>query len=175
MQQKPGSRTRVGPRNLCGPESRSPWEGAILMEEGRPIVKLMSTLRWAVKKTAEPRSRCRLGFGLGWTKLACIRRGAQWRHLANTIEPSMCGGDAAYCQITLTAYYLWVEWRKHKKKCKREKKTNLWWQVRPLRWRWRYQTDLVDLCSPSLSNIYTSTVYSLRNLTCLAPGSCCWL
>jgi len=28
--------------------------------------------------------------------------GAYWRHLANTTEPSMCGGDAALCQITLT-------------------------------------------------------------------------
>jgi len=28
--------------------------------------------------------------------------GSQWRQLANTIEPSMCGGDAAFCQITLT-------------------------------------------------------------------------
>jgi len=28
--------------------------------------------------------------------------GARWRHLANTTEPSMCGGDAALCQITLT-------------------------------------------------------------------------
>jgi len=26
--------------------------------------------------------------------------GARWRHLANTTEPSMCGGDAALCQIT---------------------------------------------------------------------------
>ena len=28
-----------------------------------------------------------------------------WRHLANTTEPSMCGGDAALCQITLTTCY----------------------------------------------------------------------
>jgi len=28
--------------------------------------------------------------------------GADWRHLKNTTEPSMCGGDAALCQITLT-------------------------------------------------------------------------
>ena len=27
---------------------------------------------------------------------------AHWRHLANTTEPSMCGGDAALCKITLT-------------------------------------------------------------------------
>jgi len=29
-----------------------------------------------------------------------------WRHLVNTIEPSVCGGDVALCQITLiTCYY----------------------------------------------------------------------
>jgi len=28
--------------------------------------------------------------------------GAHWRHQENTIEPSVCGGDAALCQITLT-------------------------------------------------------------------------
>jgi len=28
--------------------------------------------------------------------------GAHWCHLANTTEPSMCGSDAALCQITLT-------------------------------------------------------------------------
>jgi len=31
--------------------------------------------------------------------------GAHWRHLLNTIKPSMCGGDAAFCQITLTTCY----------------------------------------------------------------------
>jgi len=30
---------------------------------------------------------------------------AHWRHLANTIELSVCGGNAALCQITLTACY----------------------------------------------------------------------
>jgi len=32
---------------------------------------------------------------------------AHWRNLANTTEPTMCGGDAALCQIILTTcYYL---------------------------------------------------------------------
>jgi len=26
---------------------------------------------------------------------------AHWRHLANPTEPSVCGGDAALCQITV--------------------------------------------------------------------------
>ena len=34
--------------------------------------------------------------------------GAHWRHLANTIEPSVCGGDAVLCQITLTTCSLCV-------------------------------------------------------------------
>ena len=31
--------------------------------------------------------------------------GAHWRHLKNTTKPSMCGGDAALCQITLTTCF----------------------------------------------------------------------
>jgi len=31
--------------------------------------------------------------------------GKHWRHLANTTEPSMCGGDEALYQITLTTCY----------------------------------------------------------------------
>jgi len=34
--------------------------------------------------------------------------GAHWRHLANTIEPSACGGDAVLCQITLTTCYFYT-------------------------------------------------------------------
>jgi len=30
--------------------------------------------------------------------------GVHWRHLANTTEPSVCSGDVALCQITLTTY-----------------------------------------------------------------------
>jgi len=30
---------------------------------------------------------------------------AHWRHLANTIEPCTCGGDAAQCQIASTTCY----------------------------------------------------------------------
>jgi len=32
--------------------------------------------------------------------------GAHWHHLANTSEPSICGSDAALCQITLTTCYI---------------------------------------------------------------------
>jgi len=35
--------------------------------------------------------------------------GAHWRKLAYTTELSMCGGDAACCQITLiTCYFMWL-------------------------------------------------------------------
>jgi len=37
----------------------------------------------------------------------CPYRKAHWRHLSNTIELSVCGRDAAVCQITLTTcWYL---------------------------------------------------------------------
>jgi len=39
------------------------------------------------------------------TTLAFYIWGAHWRHLANTTEPSMCGGDVALCKITLTTCY----------------------------------------------------------------------
>jgi len=50
------------------------------------------------------RRRCRLGFGLGWSNAQgsiLLGWGAHWHHLAITIEPFMCGGDAT----CLTAYY----------------------------------------------------------------------
>jgi len=31
---------------------------------------------------------------------------AHWRHLTNTTESSVCGGNVALCRITLTTYYL---------------------------------------------------------------------
>ena len=34
-----------------------------------------------------------------------LGRGAHWHNLANATEPSMCGGDAASCQITLLIYF----------------------------------------------------------------------
>jgi len=49
------------------------------------------------------RLRCRLGCGLGWAERN-TSRGAHWRNLANTIESSVCGSNAALCQITLTTW-----------------------------------------------------------------------
>ena len=53
-------------------------------------------------KTAEP---IEMSFGT-WTRVGpsehVLDGGAHWRNLANTTEPSMCCGDAALRQITLT-------------------------------------------------------------------------
>ena len=38
-------------------------------------------------------------------KEACVVWGAHWRNLTNTTEPSVCGGDVAFCQLTLTTCY----------------------------------------------------------------------
>jgi len=51
------------------------------------------------------RSRCSWDVDSGGLKEACIRWGAHWHHLANTTKPSMCGCDAALCQITLTTCF----------------------------------------------------------------------
>jgi len=58
-------------------------------------------------------SRCHLGFwdaDSGGGKEACIRWGAHWHHLANTIEPSMCGGDVVLRQITLITCLCYLMW-----------------------------------------------------------------
>ena len=43
-----------------------------------------------------------------WQPFLCFYIwGVHWRHMANTTEPSVCGGDAALCQITLTTCSHW--------------------------------------------------------------------
>jgi len=53
-------------------------------------------------ETAEP---IEMPFGV-WTRMRprkhVLNGVERWRHLTNTIQPSMCGGDAAFCQITLS-------------------------------------------------------------------------
>ena len=41
----------------------------------------------------------------GMHVLAFYMWGAHWRHVANTTVLSVCGGDAALCQSTLTTCY----------------------------------------------------------------------
>jgi len=47
-----------------------------------------------------------------WTRVGLRKQvldgGAHRRNLANTTEPSMYGGDAALCQITLTTWLIYV-------------------------------------------------------------------
>ena len=49
----------------------------------------------------------------GWPKKACVRWGAHWRHLANKVELSVCGDNAAFCQITLITCYVLDAGRHH--------------------------------------------------------------
>jgi len=49
-------------------------------------------------------STCRLGCELRWVEGSMCYLGTCWRHLANTIEPSVCG-DATLWQITLTTCF----------------------------------------------------------------------
>jgi len=80
--------------------------------KGRPLESIGTSCH-KLCKTAQPMD---VLFGLwtlvGWRKHKfnricqvapmCLHGRAHWRHLSNTIEPSVCGGDAALCQITLT-------------------------------------------------------------------------
>jgi len=68
-----------------------PWEGAILRGKGRPQLYGHSVVVCAKRLN---RSRCRLVFGLGW---------AQKHVLGWMLSSAVWGGDAASCQITLTA------------------------------------------------------------------------
>jgi len=45
----------------------------------------------------------------------CPHGRAQWRHLVNTIEPSVCGVDAILCQINSTTCYSLAN--RHKPAC----------------------------------------------------------
>jgi len=58
--------------------------------DGRcPDMSAVDILKATQQRTEPVRCECR------WS--------AYWRNLSNTIEPFVCGGDAAFCQIT--CYY----------------------------------------------------------------------
>ena len=74
----------------------------VALSVGLSVCLLVSLSVLSLAKVAEPMS-----FGL-WTWVGPrkhVRDGVHWRHLANTIEPSVCDCDAALCQITLTTCY----------------------------------------------------------------------
>jgi len=104
------------PRNLKLDGLQIPHEKGQFGGKGSPIVKYRDFLPWTVQKQLN-RSICHLRCGLGWaegsTSSIIFARWRQcahmvghiWRHLANTIQPSVCGSDAVLCQITLTTCY----------------------------------------------------------------------
>jgi len=61
--------------------------------EGRPIVKYvcreLCKIAWTDRDAVSD-------VDLGGFKEALLDGRAYWRHLANTIEPSICGGDASF-------------------------------------------------------------------------------
>jgi len=61
---------------------------------GRCEIQRLSAVSCAKKRLNW--SRCCLGFGLWWAQgRMYLGGGVHWRHLTNTIEPSICGGNAA--------------------------------------------------------------------------------
>ena len=89
-------------QELCtrwGPDPYT-WRGNLMAKRGRaghartcPAVTILGVTQRGVGPVW---CRCQLG---------CTRWGAHWHHLANTIDPPVCGGDAASCQITLTTCF----------------------------------------------------------------------
>jgi len=69
----------------------------------RPISLLVPKAENVATPLAEP---IEMPFGI-WTQVRTTNHvlggGAHRRHLANTTEPPVCGGDATCCQITLTS------------------------------------------------------------------------
>jgi len=92
----------MGPRNHAlngGPdphEKRQFYGG-----KGQPAVKYSNICRERCKNGWTNRDAV-WDLDPGGPEEAYISRGTHMHNLANTTEPSMCGGDAACCQNTLT-------------------------------------------------------------------------
>ena len=69
-----------------------------------PIVKYRDTAV-SCAKMAEPIEMTFLTAARVDPRKHVLGGGAHWRHLLNTIKSSMYGGDAVFCQITLTTCY----------------------------------------------------------------------
>jgi len=67
---------------------------------------------------------------MGWKK-HLLHDGAHWCNLANITEPSVCGGDMALCQTTLTTCSGWKA-RDFEVGLKRD---GVWKEVSCLQWR----------------------------------------
>jgi len=69
--------------------------GLLLQTEWRGLPVCQSVTLVSPAKMAELIEMPFGGVDSGEPKEACVRWDAHWRHLANTTEPSMYGGDAA--------------------------------------------------------------------------------
>ena len=102
-----GKLSGMDPGNNALDGVRSPMQmGNFEGEKAQLIVEYRDSLMSAVHKLAEP---IEMSFGM-WTRvdngsIIMLDGTAHCRYLANTIEPSMCGGDAVLCQLTLTMLY----------------------------------------------------------------------
>jgi len=107
MEMLSGFRTEVGLENhVLDGSPDPPSEGAILWERSAHCKVYRDFLPSAVQERLN-RPICRLDCGLGWAEGSTSSIVfARWRQCALiTIEPSMCGGDTACCQITLTIWF----------------------------------------------------------------------
>ena len=94
--------------------------GCHLYSAGRPsgwalthiLVAVVIRFEWSASKMQilqtpcrcpAPKGRCHGNHFFGF-----LYMGAHWRHLANTTAPSVCGGDAALRQTTLTTCYYYL-------------------------------------------------------------------
>jgi len=95
-----GLKTQVGPRNhVLDAGSDPPWEGEIYRRRATHC-KVWPHSAVSCAKTAGP---IEMPFGICTSvrsKKHLLGVGACWCHLANTIEPSMCSGNAA-CSVGL--------------------------------------------------------------------------
>jgi len=103
--------TRVGPSNHVLDGVQFPVGMDNFERRGASHCKVKVPSAVNCVQTAE---RIEMPFGL-WTRMGPWKRvlvcGAHWRHLVNTIEPPMCDGDAAFCQITLTTCLISCSYR----------------------------------------------------------------
>ena len=60
-------------------------------------------VRWAIYNQSDSAVD-----SIGTVRMPIGGGGAHWRHLANTSESSVCGGDAALCEITLTTCFMQI-------------------------------------------------------------------
>jgi len=91
-----GLSTRMGIGNHVLDVKRT----TLRVKRGRPrTCPVVDILRMTLEGAALVQSH-QYGADADWG--VSTRWGTHWCHLVNTTEPSVCGGDAALCQITLT-------------------------------------------------------------------------